>query len=175
LSGADREKERAEPVARANVGATPRRGSSVTFGRNKMSKPKRKIGPQRLKASASSSDRPDVQSVLSMSPEKRQEYFLLRVRETREIWILKSEAERPCIIEADPEYLPVFPSFELALAFSKLHPRFKPGNLDYNEFIEHWLPGLSRDQIDVGIIPNLEVTVLMMLPLALRSVLEDEW
>ena len=140
-----------------------------------MSKPERKIGPQRPDASASSSDWPDVdvQSVFSMSPEKRKEYFLLRVRKTREIWILKSEAGRPCIIEANPEYLPLFPSFELALAFSKLHPRFKPGNLDYNEFIEYWLPGLSKDQIDVGIIPNLEVTLLAMLPLALRSVLEN--
>lgn len=109
-----------------------------------------------------------------MSPENRKELFLLRVRKTREIWILKSEAGRPCIIQAKPEYLPVFPSSELALAFSKLHPRFKPGTLDYNEFIEYWLPGLSKDQIDVGIIPNLEVTVFAMLPLSLRSVLEDE-
>jgi hypothetical protein len=138
-----------------------------------MSQPKRKIDPPPLKATAPSSDSLDVQSVFSMSPEKRKEHFLLRVRETREIWILESEAGKPCTIETNPEYLPLFPSFELAQAFSKLYPRFKPGKLDYKEFIEYWLPGLTKDHIDVGLTPNLEVTVLSMLPLGLRSELED--
>ena len=137
-----------------------------------MGKGTRKSDKSELAALSWSLHAPDVQSLFSMPVENRYQHFVLMVRQTREVWILESEAEKPCIVQADPEYLPLFPSSESALAFSKLHPKFKPRSLTYNEFIQYWLPGMARDGINAGVVPNLEVTLWAMHPLKLKYVLE---
>lgn len=138
-----------------------------------MNKNQRQRSSEEIAAADSWQALPDVETLFSLHPEKRYQLFVLAVRKHNAVWILESEAARPCIVQAAPEYLPVFPSAESALAFSKLHPRFKPRSLTLDEFIQLWLPGLARDGINVGVVPNLAVTLLATHPLSLREVLES--
>ena len=119
----------------------------------------------------------EFESVFSLESRQRYQHFVSKVCDWEELWILENEEENFLIVcpEADIEYFPVWPHPDYASAFgSDDYPNYKPSKIELEKFIETWLPGLDKDGIKVGAMPNLETTVWIIDPNNLKVDLKEE-
>ncbi|MFW5824538.1 MAG: DUF2750 domain-containing protein [Marinobacter sp.] len=101
------------------------------------------------------SDNPLAQ-ILQMDGEERYDFFLSEVAEEREIWILVNAGSQFLKIvseEDDVAYLPVWPGAELAAEYAKGAGDLSPKSLSLPDFFRKWVPGLSRDGLEIGVFP----------------------
>lgn len=101
-------------------------------------------------------------SVLEMSGEERYDYFLSQVLEDREIWILINAENRFLSIVSDDDglaHLPVWPSSEFAVEYAKGSDDLTPKSLSLPDFFRKWVPGLSKDGLQVGVFPGADQTL----------------
>ncbi len=120
----------------------------------------------------------ELDALLKLSCEERYEYFIALVSEERNLWILVNEHNEFLKIHAEEEgfeYLPVWPSEALALRYAGPSSGLKPKSLSLPEFFKKWVPGLSRDQIDMGILPGLDGTVWVNTAEEFKRDIQDEW
>lgn len=101
-------------------------------------------------------------SVLEMSGEERYDYFLSQVLEDREVWILINSENRFLSIVSDDDglaHLPVWPSSDFAVEYAKGSDDLTPKSLSLPDFFRKWVPGLSKDGLQVGVFPGADQTV----------------
>lgn len=111
-----------------------------------------------------------------MDGEERYDYFLSQVGEEREIWILVNNDNRFLKIvsdDGDVEYLPVWPASEFATEYAKGTDDLSPRSISLPDFFRKWVPGLTKDGLDVGVFPGLDKTVWITEAEELKRDLQD--
>ncbi|WP_152206624.1 DUF2750 domain-containing protein [Marinobacter changyiensis] len=118
-----------------------------------------------------------LKQVLDMDGEERFDYFLSKVVEDREIWILVNAENRFLKLVAEDggyEYLPVWPDSDFAREYSKDSDGLVPKSISLPEFFKKWVPGLEKDGLEIGVFPGSDKTLWITEPSELKSDLQDE-
>jgi hypothetical protein len=118
-----------------------------------------------------------LNSVLELSGEERYDYFLSEVLEEREIWILINSGNRFLSIVSEDDgvaYLPVWPSKEFAVEYAQGSDDLTPKSISLPDFFKKWVPGLSKDGLEVGVFPGTDKTLWITEPDELKKDLQDE-
>ncbi len=118
----------------------------------------------------------ELNQIIEMDGEERYDFFLTQVGEEREIWILVNDESRFLKIASDDgevEYLPVWPSSAFAAAYTQDADELSPRSISLPDFFRKWVPGLTRDGLDVGVFPGLDKTVWITEPEELKRDLQD--
>lgn len=119
----------------------------------------------------------NIDHMLEQTCEERYEYFLDTVGEEREIWILINSEQHFLKLHSDEdggyEYLPVWPTQELAEAYATSDSDLKPKSIPLPQFLNRWLPGLNKDSIEVGVFPGADNSVWITEPTDLEQDLRD--
>lgn len=115
-----------------------------------------------------------LENVFALSSNERYKHFIIKVCDWEELWILESKEEKFLTVHLEPDiqYIPVWPHPEYAIAYAEDSEEYVPTRLAIDIFIERWIPGLHKDNIQVGVLPNLETTVWIIDPLDLKADLE---
>lgn len=115
--------------------------------------------------------------ILALSGEERFDYFLSRVQEERELWILVNAENRFLKIESEDDaqaYLPVWPEAAFAQDYAAGTAGLSAKSLSLPEFFRKWVPGLTGDGVDVGVFPGLDGTLWITAPEELKQDLQDD-
>ncbi len=118
----------------------------------------------------------ELAAILSMDGEERYDYFLSEVGEEREVWILVNTENRFLKISSEDdgvEYLPVWPAQEFAAEYANGADDLSPKSISLPDFFRKWVPGLTKDGLDVGVLPGLDKTVWITEPEELKRDLQD--
>lgn len=118
-----------------------------------------------------------LESVLELDGEERYDYFLSQVLEEREIWILVNADNRFLKIESEEDgvaYLPVWPASEYAVAYAKDSADLSPKSISLPDFFRKWVPGLTKDGVDIGVFPGQDEEVWITEPKELKNDLQDD-
>lgn len=116
-------------------------------------------------------------NVLDFSGEERYDYFLSEVLEEREIWILINSENRFLSITSEDEgvaHLPVWPSSEFATEYAKSSKDLISKSISLPDFFKKWVPGLSKDGLQVGVFPGSDGTLWITEADELKRDLQDE-
>jgi len=117
------------------------------------------------------------ENVLSLSSRERYEHFVNKVADWEQLWVL-CDSEKNLYTRQVPEgieFLPIWPHPDYAIETNKLlNMDLEATEIHLNDFIKRWLPGLKKDELKVGVFPDLEGTVWIMEPLDLQSDLIEE-
>lgn len=122
-------------------------------------------------------DSSDLEELFELSCEERYDYFLDTVLEEKEIWILvnkNSEFLKIYAEEDDFEYLPVWPSSELAARYTEGSTELSPKAITLPEFLRKWVPGLTKDRLEIGVFPSDDGTVWIASADELKKDIQDE-
>ncbi|QSP94789.1 DUF2750 domain-containing protein [Marinobacter salinisoli] len=114
--------------------------------------------------------------VLEMDGEERYDYFLDAVVAEREIWILVNAASQFLKIVSEEDrvaYVPVWPSDAFAREYAKGAEDLSPKAISLPDFFKKWVPGLTRDGIDIGVIPGTERELWITEPEQLKRDLQE--
>lgn len=116
------------------------------------------------------------ESVLALSSQDRQTHFIVKVADWEQLWAVKDNDGWLVPMTPDGiEYFPVWPHPEYA---QKIADKHFPGNeateISLDEFINHWLPTFTQDNVKVGVFPNKEWVFWAMEASDLVECLEDE-
>ncbi|WP_444930103.1 DUF2750 domain-containing protein [Microbulbifer sp. SSSA002] len=121
---------------------------------------------------------PDLNQIIDLDCEDRYEHFLSVTGEEREVWILVDSQNCFLKIHTDEdggfEYLPVWPSAELACAYAENEAGLTPKSIPLPQFLNKWLPGLKNDNIEIGIFPAPDKSVWITNSEELGSDLREE-
>jgi hypothetical protein len=118
----------------------------------------------------------ELNQIIEMDGEERYDYFLSQVAEEREIWILVNSESRFLKIgseDGDVEYLPVWPASVFASEYANGGDELTPRSISLPDFFRKWVPGLTKDGLDVGVFPGLDRTVWITEPEELKRDLQD--
>lgn len=121
------------------------------------------------------SDNP-INDILQMDGEERYDYFLSEVAEEREIWILINADNQFLKIVSEEDgvaYLPVWPSAGLAADYAKGAADLSPKTISLPDFFKKWVPGLSKDGLQVGVLPGEDGELWITEPEELKSDLQE--
>ncbi|QBM16122.1 hypothetical protein MARI_02020 [Marinobacter sp. JH2] len=121
------------------------------------------------------SDNPFAQ-ILEMDGEERYDYFLDSVVEERELWILVNSDNQFLKIVSEEDgvgYLPVWPSADFAADYASGSGDLSPKALSLPDFFKKWVPGLTRDKLEVGVFPGADSELWITEPEALKSDLQE--
>lgn len=114
--------------------------------------------------------------VLALDGEERYDFFLSQVAEEREIWILVNADNQFLKISSDDEgveYLPVWPASEFATNYASGTDDLSPLSISLPDFFRKWVPGLTKDGLDVGVLPGLDKILWITEPDELKRDLQD--
>lgn len=114
-------------------------------------------------------------AILGLDGEERYDFFLSRVAAERVIWILVNSDNRFLKISADDdvEYLPVWPDSDFAADYAAGSDELTPLSISLPDFFRKWVPGLTRDGLEVGVLPGLDKTLWITEPEELKRDLQD--
>lgn len=119
----------------------------------------------------------EMNQILELNGEERYDYFLSLVGEEREIWILVNAENRFLKIESDDgalAHLPVWPSSAFAVEYAKGASDLSPKSISLPDFFKKWVPGLTKDGLEVGVFPGRGDTLWITEPEELKRDLQDE-
>ncbi|WP_166254867.1 DUF2750 domain-containing protein [Marinobacter salicampi] len=119
----------------------------------------------------------ELKYLLDLNGEERYDYFLSQVADTRDIWILINAENRflKIVSEEDGvEYVPVWPAREFAADYAGGSGGLTPKSISLPDFFKKWVPGLSRDGLEVGVFPGADKTVWITGPEELNDDLKAE-
>jgi len=119
----------------------------------------------------------ELKSLVSLDCEERYDYCLSQVIEEKEFWILVNEDRQFLKIfveEEGYEYLPIWPSSELAIDYCQDSKELQPKSISLPEFFKKWVPGLKKDNLEIGVFPGSDTTVWITEPSELMNELQDE-
>jgi hypothetical protein len=118
-----------------------------------------------------------LEQVLEMNGEERYDYFLNEVLEEREIWILVNGDNHFLKLESEDEdvaYLPVWPSAVFAAAYGNDSDDLSPKSISLPDFFKKWVPGLTKDGLEIGVFPGADDTLWITEAEELKRDLQDE-
>lgn len=113
----------------------------------------------------------------SLTSEERYDFFLDHVLEEKELWILVNENNEFLKIYAEDEefeYLPVWPTSELAQDYASEDSSISAMGISLVEFLKKWVIGLTKDQLEVGVFPTADGSVWMLSAEELRNDIQTE-
>lgn len=117
----------------------------------------------------------EMNQILELNGEERYDYFLSLVGEEREVWILVNADNRFLKIESDEgSHLPVWPSSAFAVEYAGGAGDLSPKSISLPDFFKKWVPGLTRDGLEVGVFPGSGDTLWITEPEELKRDLQDE-
>jgi hypothetical protein len=116
-----------------------------------------------------------------LNAEERYELFLSSVSDSREIWILVNGNKEFLKIysqEDEREYVPLWPDHDAAQVYASEKATtdaeaLQPKVLSLPEFYQRWVPGLTGDEIDVGVYPGNDGYVWQCSAQELKQDLDD--
>jgi len=114
--------------------------------------------------------------ILGLDGEERYDFFLSQVAEEREIWILINNDRQFLKISSDDEgveYLPVWPAYDFAVDYAAGTDELVPLSISLPDFFRKWVPGLTKDGLEVGVFPGLDKTLWITEPEELKRDLQD--
>ena len=76
--------------------------------------------------------------------------------------------------DGDFEYLPIWPSAELAQSYAKDSPELTPKCISLPEFLKKWVSGLQKDGLELGVFPGADSTVWITDADTFKQELQDE-
>ena len=94
--------------------------------------------------------------------ESRYDFTLSQVAEERELWILVNQNNEFLKIYSEDEafeYLPVWPSESLATFYAQGEADLEAKCISLPKFLKDWVPGLTKDKLEIGVFPGLDATV----------------
>lgn len=104
----------------------------------------------------------DLADILGLDGEERYDCFLSLVAEEREVWILVNAEDRFLKISSEEDgvdYLPVWPAQAFAEDYANGSNDLKPLSISLPDFFRKWVPGLTKDGLEVGVLPGLDKTL----------------
>jgi len=113
----------------------------------------------------------------SLASEERYDFFLDHVLEEKELWILVNENNEFLKIYAEDEefeYLPVWPTSELAQDYASEDSSISAMGILLVEFLKKWVIGLTKDQLEVGVFPTADGSVWMLSAEELKNDIQTE-
>ena len=117
------------------------------------------------------------EAVLAFSSAERSSHFVSRVADWQQLWGVKSGDQWlvPIIEDKGIEYFPVWPHPEYAQKVTDMHfPGCLATEISLEEFLSHWLPTFSKDNVKVAVFPNQEWVFWVMEPDNLEEMLREE-
>ena len=118
----------------------------------------------------------DLQQILELDGEERYDYFLDAVIEERDIWILVNADNQFLKMVAEEDgvaYLPVWPGSEFAEEYAAGTDGLSPKAISLPDFFRKWVPGLTRDGIEVGVFPGADEELWITAPEELKKDLQE--
>lgn len=115
-------------------------------------------------------------AILGLDGEERYDFFLSQVAAERAVWILVNADNRFLKISSDVdgvEYLPVWPAADFAVAYAAGTDELTPMSISLPDFFRKWVPGLTRDGLEVGVLPGLDKTLWITEAEELKRDLQD--
>lgn len=98
-------------------------------------------------------DDKEIATLLNESTQRRYEYFLKRVCETRTVWGLFNDGWASLGDESG-KFIPVWPHAVYAKQFAKGEwAGFAPKEIALDVFLERWIPGMGGEGIQPAIFP----------------------
>ncbi|MDI9244701.1 DUF2750 domain-containing protein [Marinobacter sp. CHS3-4] len=122
-------------------------------------------------------NREQINDILDMDGEERYDFFLTQVLEEREIWILVNADNQFLKIVSEEDgvaYLPVWPCAELASEYAEHSTELSPKSLSLPDFFRKWVPGLTKDGLEIGVLPGLDGELWITEPEELKRDLQDD-
>lgn len=119
----------------------------------------------------------ELVQMLEMSGEERYDYFLSAVLESRDIWILINADNLFLKLVSEEEgvaHVPVWPSAEFAEEYARGPGGLTPKSISLPDFFKKWVPGLTKDKLEVGVFPGADGTLWITAPEELKRDLQDE-
>lgn len=121
-------------------------------------------------------DESEIESLNGLDCEERYDYSLSQIAVEKEVWILVNDSQeflKLFVEDGDFEYLPVWPNALLAKHYSSQATDLKPKSISLPEFQKKWIPGLTRDNLDIGVFPGTDQTVWLLEPEEFQRDLKD--
>ena len=118
-----------------------------------------------------------LQELYNLDCESRYDYTLSQVVEEREIWILINQNQEFLKIYSEDEafeYLPIWPSEELALFYAQDSNELEAKCLSLPEFLKNWVTGLQKDNLEIGVFPGLDSTVWVTEAVDFKNDIQEE-
>ena len=114
--------------------------------------------------------------ILEMDGEERYDYFLDAVVEEREVWILVNADNHFLKIVSEEDgvsYLPVWPGEAFAADYAKGPGDLSPKGIALPDFFKKWVPGLTKDGLEVGVFPGAQSELWITAPEELQRDLQE--
>jgi hypothetical protein len=103
------------------------------------------------------------ETALNLKCDARYDYFLKKVADWGELWILVNEDQQflKLFSEEDQiEYVPVWPHADFASDYAKnTDDTLLAKKISLEVFFDRWIPGLQRDELQLSVFPNADDTV----------------
>lgn len=96
----------------------------------------------------------EVAAVLAADGRKRYEYFIHRVSDTRKVWGLFQDGWAS-LGDGDEKLIPFWPHSVFAARFAVGEwSGYSPREIDLEEFLTRWIPGMELEGIQPAVFPN---------------------
>lgn len=121
--------------------------------------------------------RDELSNLLALSCEERFDYCVAQIVEEKEIWILINQDKQFLKIYSEDEafeYLPIWSSRELAKQYSEDTANLEPKSISLPEFMKRWVPGLMKDNVEIGVFPGSDSTIWITDAEDFQKDLQDE-
>ncbi len=122
-------------------------------------------------------DAPDITGTNKQDPDLRYEHFLKTVAASGEVWGVGT-AEGWSLLEDKTQQKKLFlvwPVEVYAMEWIRIKSTGEtPRKIALSDFLSAWLPGLSKDGIEVGVFPITTAVMVSCPPDALKEDLEEE-
>ena len=90
-----------------------------------------------------------------LSVEDRYADFIDNMVQGNAVWSLSSDTGWAIISDGDDEFLPVWPRAELAATWATDgYADCTPKAIELSDWLEKWLPGMSKDELQVAVCPD---------------------
>lgn len=122
-------------------------------------------------------DQENMEAIYEMDSEGRYDFTISYVVEEREIWILVNNDKQFLKIFSEDEnfeYLPIWPTEELALAYAKNESGLEALSISLPDFFNKWVVGLEKDGLEIGVFPGTDSTIWVTEPNVLKKDLQEE-
>ncbi|WP_088043147.1 DUF2750 domain-containing protein [Bacillus sp. EAC] len=112
------------------------------------------------------------EAIINQEPHIRYEYFVKKVCECEEVWILFKDSSA-AIVDADGNTrFPFFPEKESAETFA-VGSEFRAESIDMDNFINGWLKQMKIDGIKPSIFPNGKNMTIVEVDVLLRDLKKE--
>ena len=118
----------------------------------------------------------EIAAVSALPGPERYSHFVRRVADWEEVWGLKNEDGWVLVEHSDGRRaMPLWPHPRYAEVMTvEAWPTCKPAEIALSDFLESWLPRMSRDGLYAAVLPTPILEGIVVEALRLRNDLEEE-